>query len=113
MTGNNSELVFQSCVPLLTGEHLHNLFMCLCSAQLLGRGSAGDSQSLATLASHHSMLSLIRHASKQQPQSLLLLANNLERQNCLLDEDMSDLASLLLKYGGKICFVFLNAVTSS
>ena len=107
MIGTNSELVFQSCVPLLTGEHLHNLFMCLCSAHLLGQSAdpSGDSQSLAALSSHHSMVSLIRHASKQHPQSILLLANNLERQDKILDEEMSELTLLLLKYGGNYTYV--------
>ena len=93
MTGHNSQLVFQSCLPLLTAPHLRSIITCLCS---------GVTQSLATLSCHQSMSSLITHAAQVDTQSLVILTNNLEIRSCLLEEEFYHLSHQLIKQGGRL-----------
>ena len=58
------------------------------------------------------MTSLLVQASKSDPQSMFIIALTMERLNCILDDNMEKIVSLLIETGGvKVCGVLLNCVS--
>ena len=101
MLGLQSQLVFQSCLPLLEAPALDCLTICLTSCAVLAR-----------LEGHQSLVALIKRASSVSPDCLQLLMTSLERENKILQDGFSDLISQLMQFGGtKCCGVILHNIS--
>ena len=89
MTGHHSQLVFQACLCLLGPTSIRPLLSITV-------------QTLSSVSRHKSMISLIKHLARIDPPSLFIIANGLEKINCLFEEEYRDLVNCLICHGGTI-----------
>ena len=89
MSGPQSQLVFQACLPLLEGQALRSLATNLTSPSVLARMSA-----------HPSLEALVCRAGTEDTNSLYILLSCLEREDRILQDGCTHLISQLMRLGG-------------
>ena len=102
MTGHHSQLVFQACLCLLGPTSIRPLLSSLMSSI--------TAQTLSSLSRHKSMISLIQHVARVDPPSLFIIANGLEKINCLFEEEYRDLVNCLICHGGTIFTKYTSCI---
>ena len=101
MLGLQSQLVFQSCLPLLESPALTSLATSLSCCSVLAR-----------LLGSKSLAALIQRASTVSPDCLQVLMNSLEREDRIMQDGFTDLISQLMHLGGnKCCGVVLHNIS--
>ena len=104
LTGLHSQLVFQACLCLLGPRSIRPLLSSLMSSI--------TPETLSSLSRHKAMVSLVQHVARIDPPSLFVIANCLEKINCLFEEEFHDLVKCLICKGGvKVCGIFLHNVS--
>ena len=94
ITGLHSQLVFQACLCLLGPVSIRPLLSSLMSSI--------TAETLSSLSGHKSMVSLIQHVARVDPPGLFVIANSLEKFNCLFEEEFHDLVNCLICHGGNL-----------
>jgi len=106
MIGEHSQLIFQTCIKQLGSPETRHMVSCLMSN--ITRAS------LQELSFNRSTMTLIEHCCSVDTESLFLIATALDRLNCILDENFSQLVDQLLLNGGvKVCGIFLHNISGS